>query len=138
MIELYKIVKFKASRSSGAGGQNVNKRSTKVHMWVEVSRLPISEEEKKKVRERLDRHINKEDELWVECEEERLQELNRERALERLGEMIEGALRDPVERVPIVSSMGADEARLREKVLHKMKKLQRRHKIGGEEESFDL
>lgn len=127
MIISEDLVKFKAARSSGPGGQRLNKRATKVHMWVKVADLPISDDEKRMVRERLDRHINHQDELWVECQEERFQELNREKALEHLNAMVEEAIATPLERIPTEPRVAAEEARIAEKKAHSQKKKKRRY-----------
>lgn len=95
-----KYVKIKAARSGGPGGQRMNKRATKVQIQAKVEGLPFSESEKKKIRERLANRIDKDDELLVESEEERFQERNRERAMEKLNELVEGALRDDPPRIP--------------------------------------
>ena len=46
-------IKIKTSRSSGPGGQNINKRSTRIQAWVAIDDLDISEEKKKKLRIKL-------------------------------------------------------------------------------------
>lgn len=93
-------IKFKAVRASGPGGQNVNRRSTKVQIWVEVGKLGLTEEEEKRIREKLAHRLNQRDELEVVVEDQRSQEENRDIALERLRTMIEEALRVPPERIP--------------------------------------
>lgn len=123
------IIKFKAVRSSGPGGQNVNKRSTKVHMWVAMKDLPFNEFEMAMIREKLSGHINKEDELWLEAEEERTQEANREVAVERLDRMIEEALKWPLPRVPTNPTVAAEERRIAEKKSRSVKKKARRQEI---------
>ncbi len=123
------IVRFKAVRSSGAGGQNANRRSTKAQLHVSVGDLPISEEERKLVREKLAHHVNHKDELWVENEEERSQEMNRDKALARLNEMVEGAIKVPEERIPGEPTRGSDEFRIREKKIQGEKKKSRRTSI---------
>ena len=51
---------FTASRSSGSGGQNINKVSTRVTLWFDVLKSPtLSEEEKRLLLERLSTRINK-------------------------------------------------------------------------------
>ena len=121
-----KDVSWKAVRSSGPGGQNVNKRSTKVQMWVRVADLPLDSNVKKKIREKLANHIDSDDELQVECEEERFQEKNREVALGKLNNLIEEALDEDPKRIPTKPHKWAEEERLRHKHARYQKKKSRR------------
>ena len=87
------------ARSSGAGGQNVNKTSTKVIIhWLVGKSAVLSDEEKMRVREKLVNKINNEDELVVMSEEERSQPQNREIAIARLNELVTEALHVPKKR----------------------------------------
>ncbi|OGH92001.1 MAG: hypothetical protein A2534_01055 [Candidatus Magasanikbacteria bacterium RIFOXYD2_FULL_39_9] len=84
------------ARSSGAGGQNVNKTSTKVFVhWSVGKSFVLSEEEKNRVRTKLANRINNEDELVIASEEERSQLQNRESAVTRLQELVNEALYVP-------------------------------------------
>ena len=118
--------RFKAVSSSGPGGQNVNKRATKVQVWVKIDNLPISDDEKTAVREKIINHINKRDEFEMFSEEERSQEQNHNHALERMNQMIAETLRVDSPRVPTKPSRGAKEERLRHKHLRYEKKKSRR------------
>lgn len=130
MIELNeKDVRMKASRSSGPGGQRVNKRSTRVQLWVKIADLPIADEEKERVRERLANHINHDDEFEVSCDDERFQERNRAIALARMNEMLNEALVVREERVPPTPPAIADERRLHEKKMKADKKRARREHL---------
>lgn len=126
-------VRYKAARSGGPGGQNVNKRSTKVQAWVKIGELLLSGEEKKRVRKKLAHRVNKEDELEVESEEERSQEANRERAIERLEEMIEGAIKEHPRRIPTRPPEGAEKRFHEERKLESLKKQLRKE---GKDVSF--
>lgn len=105
-------VKFKAVRASGPGGQNVNRRSTKVQVWVEVGKLGLTDEEETRLREKLAHHLNQRDELEVVVEDQRSQEENRDIALERLRTMIEEALKVPAERIPTEAPPRAEHGRI--------------------------
>lgn len=82
------------SRSGGPGGQHVNKVETRVTIEVDVETLPLSEDQKRKVRERLRGRINKEDVLRVTSQAERSQIANRDHALDRLEQLLRDALRE--------------------------------------------
>lgn len=100
---------WKAARSSGPGGQRVNKRSTKVQVWLAVFSLPISDIQKNILRKKLANRINKEDEIEVVCEEERSQKANKEKAINLLNELITEALRPPKKRIPTKPTKGSEQ-----------------------------
>ena len=87
------------ARSSGKGGQNVNKTSTKVILhWPVGKSAVLTDEEKGRVREKLANRINNEDELVLMSEEERSQPQNKEIAIARLQELVTQALLVPKKR----------------------------------------
>lgn len=86
-------IKVSYARSSGAGGQNVNKTSTKaiLHWSVGHSRV-LNWDEKNRVRIKLANRLNNNDELVVMSEEERSQPQNRALATDRLQALVKKAL----------------------------------------------
>lgn len=100
---------WKAARASGPGGQRVNKRSTKVQVWLPISSLLISDVQKNVLREKLIKRINKEDEIEVVCEEERSQKANKEKAILLLNEIIIEALRTQKKRIPTKPTKGSEQ-----------------------------
>ena len=119
-------VRFKASRAHKPGGEGRDHRSTKVHMWVRVDDLPLEPLEKRRLREKLSHHINNDDELWVEDQETRYQEKNRELAFQHLKRLIEAAIKEPKPRIPNEPPLNAEDKRIREKKIIGEKKRQRR------------
>jgi ribosome-associated protein len=86
-------VSFTASRSSGPGGQNVNKLNTKVTLSFDVGgSAALSDEEKRLIRAHLASRINNEGILQVISQRTRSQELNRADALKRFSELLHRAL----------------------------------------------
>jgi ribosome-associated protein len=84
---------FKFSRSSGPGGQNVNKVNTRVTVFLDVAgRESFSESEKKRILKRLATRADKNGVVRVVSQKYRTQRANREAALKRLAELLKGAL----------------------------------------------
>lgn len=117
---------FTSSRSSGPGGQNVNKVSTKVTARFRVSTSAVlTDEQKEKILIRLAPRINRDGILQVTSQRHRTQAANRNDALKRLSELIAGALRDDPARKQTRVPQAVKKRRLEEKVRRSRVKRQR-------------
>ncbi len=87
---LYTEIRIKASRSSGKGGQNVNKVASKVTLQFHIASSAVFDEvEKAVLLEKLSYRISKEGLLTVTCEEDRSQLMNKRKAFEKMIALLE-------------------------------------------------
>ena len=103
-MEIDKILSelsFKAVRSSGAGGQNVNKVSSKVVLTFDLKNSQgLTDEEKLLVETKLSSRLTSDSVLILNCDEDRSQFRNKEIVIKRFLELIKNALFIPKERKP--------------------------------------
>ncbi len=119
---------FQASRSSGAGGQHVNKVSTRVELRFSVDHsAKLTAKQKSLIREKLQNRINKEGELLVISQTERTQAGNRKKAEERFYSLISKALRPVKKRKPTQPTKASREKRLLNKKEQSEKKSRRKN-----------
>jgi ribosome-associated protein len=115
------------SRSSGPGGQHVNKTETRVTLRFALTETrAIPEPDKARMLERLSSRITKSCELLVSCDSHRDRPQNVRTAFERLTELLARAYHRPRARKPTRPSRGAKERRLDEKRRLKSKKRDRK------------
>ena len=112
------------ARSGGHGGQNVNKLNTKVHLALPISSLAgITEDEQKLIRTKLASIINKDDCLFIDVDDERYQERNREIALARIENRIVQALTVQKKRIKTKPTLASKEKNLKlKKIRSEIKK----------------
>ena len=105
-------IAFEAIRSSGPGGQNVNKTSTAIHLRFDIPASSLPWEVKRRLLATLDTRISKEGVIVIKAQEERSQTRNREQAVLRLRQMIQAALVVPKKRVATKPKKSAVKKRL--------------------------
>ena len=116
-------VTFTASRSGGPGGQNVNKVSSKVTLAFDLrGSAALSDDQRRRIAERLATRINNDGILQVVSQRTRSQDMNRVDAIARFSELLRQALTPRRVRVKTRVSKTAKEQRLQEKRKHSVKK----------------
>ena len=124
---LLKELRFKASRSSGKGGQNINKVATRVELRFDVIGSQIlSEEAKELVLDRLENRISNEGILRIYNQETRSQLSNKERIIKQFRKLIEKALIKPTIRKKIKTPKSVHRKRLENKRQNAEKKANRK------------
>jgi ribosome-associated protein len=114
-----KELSFSTARSSGPGGQNVNKVSTKVIVHFNVASSPgLDDIQKQKILKRLANRITKEGVLSAACQKSRSQIANKQGAIERMVELLKIALTEKKKRMKTKVPKAATERRLKKKKRH--------------------
>lgn len=120
-------LRFAFTRSSGPGGQHVNKTATQVELTFDVAHSPsLSEAQRQRVLAALRSQINREGVLRITCQSTRSQHRNRQEAVERFRELLRRALHVPKARRPTRPTRASVERRLAEKKERSRRKKERR------------
>ncbi len=118
---------FNTARSSGPGGQHVNKTSTKVELRFNIPASELlNDKEKETLLEKLKNKINKENELIIVSQSLRSQQKNKEEAIDKFYKTIAKALTASKKRIKTIPSAVSKEKRLEEK--HKQSEKKERRK----------
>ncbi len=115
-VQLLTELTFKAIRSSGAGGQNVNKVSSKVVLTFDLNKSQgLSEEEKTLLVTTLNSRLTSESILILNCDEDRSQLKNKEIVIKRFFEILKKGLFVPKERKATKIPKAAIRKRIKDK-----------------------
>ncbi|AQQ71840.1 Peptidyl-tRNA hydrolase YaeJ [Limihaloglobus sulfuriphilus] len=123
-------LRFAYSRSSGPGGQNVNKLNTRVELFFDVAAsASLGDAQKRQIRGRLANRIDKDGVLRIVSQRYRTQKGNQIDAVEKFRELIRSALVRQRRRIPTKVPRRAKEKRLKRKNIKSEKKQLRRDVI---------
>ncbi len=109
-------IDMRAIRSQGAGGQNVNKLSTAIHLRFDIrNSAALPQRLKDKLLSSADQRISSEGVIIIKSQEHRSQDRNRQAAMQRLSDLLADAMQEPKKRVPTRPSRKAKQKRLDDK-----------------------
>ena len=118
-------------RSSGPGGQNVNKRATKCQLRITLADIPLSDAARARLERLASSFLTEGGEILIQDDSTRSQARNRQACVDRLAELVTRALVPPKKRKPTKPGKGAVRRRLDEKKQQAQKK-ERRRRVDGQ------